>query len=193
MGLLTCFGVALLLKTRSGSLSPTHSLLFSALFFSPATYEVLTSPHSLAFACLALVIFLAFSFPFFLNLPSPFLQKFTTTLLFLLLLFQTTTLYVSSVLLPIHPFSLLPFFSSFDPSLFLCIILFSLISLQEVARSANMVFARRSSADVFLPDRPGQPTATSSPQASPPTYPQSVSPLNKELKSTEGGRAYNIM
>lgn len=49
MGLLTCFSVPSL-KTRSGSLSPTHSLLFSAAFFSlPTTYMVLTLPHSLAF------------------------------------------------------------------------------------------------------------------------------------------------
>lgn len=55
----------------------------------------------------------------------------------------------------------------------------SLSSLTEVARSADMVFARRESQDVFLPDGPGQPAPTPSPQAPPPTYPQSVSPLHK--------------
>lgn len=51
VGLLTCFSVPSL-KTRSASLSPTHSLLFSAAFFSlppslPSTYMLLTRSASL--------------------------------------------------------------------------------------------------------------------------------------------------
>lgn len=41
----------------------------------------------------------------------------------------------------------------------------------EIARAASLVFARRCSQNVFLPDRAGQPAATESPQASPPTDP----------------------
>lgn len=44
-------------------------------------------------------------------------------------------------------------------------------SSPEVARSASMVFARWHSQNVFLPDGPGQPAATESPQTSPPTDP----------------------
>lgn len=173
--------------------SVSHSLtsLFCFVLFSPATYEVLTSPHSLAFACLALVIFLAFSFPFFFiflhhscrNLPQHCFSSFDHSPCILRLLCPP----------PHSSFLSFALFFVIRPLLISLHHFFSLLSLQEVARSANMVFARRSSADVFLPDRPGQPTATSSPQASPPTYPQSVSPLHKELKTTEEGRAYNRM
>ncbi len=60
----------------------------------------------------------------------------------------------------------------------------SLCSLTEVAGAATMVFARRSSQDVFLPDGPGQPAPTASPEAPPPTYAQSVSPPAHGAKST---------
>lgn len=63
------------------------------------------------------------------------------------------------------------FFSSSSPSFLLI-----LSSLPEVVGSANMVVARWSSQDVFLPDGPGQPASTTRSSASPPTYPQSVSP-----------------
>ena len=61
----------------------------------------------------------------------------------------------------------------------------SLSSLPEVARPANVVSGRRGSQDVFLPDWPGQPASTTSPQAPPPTYPQSVSPSTHGAKSAE--------
>lgn len=105
--------------------SVSHSLtsLFCFVLFSPATYEVLTSPHSLAFVCLALVIFLPFSFPFFLS-------SFTILAdIYHNIAFPPSPLpnYHSPCiprLLPIHPFSLSPFFLLFDPSLFLGIIFF---------------------------------------------------------------------
>lgn len=49
--------------------------------------------------------------------------------------------------------------------------LINLFLSPEIARAASLVFARRRSQNVFLPDRTGQPAAAESPQASPPTDP----------------------
>lgn len=89
------------------------SLFCFTLFFFPATYVVLTLPHSLAFARLALVIFLASS-PLFSSTPS----DSPTTLLLLLLFHQTPTLltppFVSYDREPWFPSS--PIFPSSFPS-----------------------------------------------------------------------------
>lgn len=66
VGLLTCFSVPLL-KTRSGSLSPTHSLLLSAVFFPPLNlHGSLCHTHSPS-----LLIFPSLPFFFLIQSDSP--------------------------------------------------------------------------------------------------------------------------
>lgn len=143
----------------------SHSL--TSLFCTPplrnlrashfATLARLRSPCTCNLSCFISSLSSTPSNPFSLQSPNA-----------LLLFFHQTSHTPCTPLTPLSPHTSLPIHHSFTvvPHALL-----PLSSLPEVAQSADMVFARRRSQDVLLPDGRGQPAPTSGPQAPPPTYP----------------------